>query len=166
MKKEEIESLLALYYEGRTDAQDEERLWQAFLKADDLPPDLEAERALFLSLHRAEGGEDRPVPEGLEARLEALINRKAAESRRRWLRWGAVAASLLLIVGIGWGVAEMRRPLVPQDTFTNPEDAHRALQAILMEMSREWNAGMEQLEASQRDIVAANREMKKEFEQQ
>ena len=164
MKREEIERLLALYYDGRTCEADEERLRQAL--AHSLPPGLEAERDLFLSLHRSDDDDALPpVPAGLEARLEAAIDRRASAARRLRLRWAAIAASLLLAAGLGLGLAEMRRPAVPQDTFTNPEDAHRALQAIFAEIAQTWGEGMEQLEASQRDIMAANREIRNELMQ-
>ena len=90
---------------------------------------------------------------------------KVTPDRRLW--WSSVAASLLLLVGLGFGIAEIRQDALattPQDTFTNPEDAHRALQAIFTEMSRNWNEGMEQLEASQQDIMAASRGIREEFE--
>lgn len=166
MKREEIERLLALYYDGRTCEADEERLRQALAQTGSLPPGLEAERDLFLSLHRPAADDGQPpVPAGLEARLEAAIDRRASASRRLRLRWAAIAASLLLAAGLGLGLAEMRRPAVPQDTFTNPEDAHRALQAIFTEIAQTWGEGMEQLEASQRDIMAANREIRNELMQ-
>lgn len=161
MKREEIERLLTLYYDGQASEQDEDSLRQAFLQADTLPPALEAERVLFLSLHRADATVQ--VPDGLEARLVALIDRQATACPRRRLRWAAFAASLLLLIGVGFGLMEMRQPAVPQDTFTNPEDAQRALQAIFTEMSQHWNEGMKQLEASQQDIIAANQEIRNEF---
>lgn len=162
MKREEIERLLSLYYEGRTDERQEEALLQAIRAADDLPPALRRECDVFLSLHRAE--RDVVVPDGLEARLEVVIDRCAwRPCRRLWLRWGSVAATLLLAVGLGFGIAGMRQEPTPQDTFTNPEDAHRALEAILTEMSQVWSEGMEQLEDSQQDIMAANQEIWGEF---
>lgn len=167
MKKEEIERLLTRYYDGLTTEQEEASLLRAFQSVEGLPEDLQAERALFLSLH-AEPGGVRIVPDDLETELEMLIDRKTAASRRRRLWWGSVAASVLLLIGLGFGIAEMRRPalaVTPQDTFTNPEDAHRALQAIFTEMSQTWNEGMEQLEASQRDIMATNQAVRNEFKQ-
>lgn len=165
MKREEIERLLSRYYDGLTTEQEEEKLTQAFRSEDNLPADLQAERALFLSLH-VESVADISVPDALETELAALIDHKASAFRRHWLWWGSVAASLLLLIGLGFGIAEMRqevRGATPQDTFTNPEDAHRALQAIFTEMSRTWNEGMEQLEASQADIKMANLEVRNEF---
>lgn len=167
MRKEEIERLLARYYDGQTTEQEEESLRQVFLSAGDWAGELQAERALFLSLHaKPEGDAGVSVPDGLEAELAALIDHKSSASRRRWLWWGSVVASLLLLIGLGWGIAETRQETwmaAPQDTFTNPEDAHRALQAIFAEMSREWNAGMEQLEASQADLKMASLEVRNEL---
>lgn len=165
MRKEEIDRLLERYYAGQTTEQEEDALLQTLRSADDLPADLQAERDLFLSLHK-NVVEDVPVPEGLETKLTARIDRKASAPRRRRLWWGSMAASILLLAGLGFGIAEMRQEAfvpTPQDTFTNPEDAHRALQAIFTEMSRNWNEGMKQLEASQRDIIAVNREIREEL---
>lgn len=165
MRKEEIDRLLERYYAGQTTEQEEDALLQTLRSADDLPADLQAERDLFLSLHK-NTVEDVPVPEDLETELTARIDRKASAPRRRRLWWGSMAASILLLAGLGFGIAEMRQEAfvpTPQDTFTNPEDAHRALQAIFTEMSRNWNEGMKQLEASQRDIIAVNREIREEL---
>lgn len=165
MRKEEIDRLLERYYAGQTTEQEEDALLQSLRSANDLPADLQAERDLFLSLHK-NMVEDVPVPEDLETELTARIDRKASAPRRRRLWWGSMAASILLLAGLGFGIAEMRQEAfvpTPQDTFTNPEDAHRALQAIFTEMSRNWNEGMKQLEASQRDIIAVNREIREEL---
>lgn len=165
MRKEEIDRLLERYYAGQTTEQEEDALLQTLRSADDLPADLQAERDLFLSLHK-NMMEDVPVPEDLETELTARIDRKASAPRRRRLWWGSMAASILLLAGLGFGIAEMRQEAfvpTPQDTFTNPEDAHRALQAIFTEMSQNWNEGMKQLEASQRDIIAVNREIREEL---
>lgn len=165
MRKEEIDRLLERYYAGQTTEQEEDALLQTLRSADDLPADLQAERDLFLSLHK-NMVEDVPVPKDLETKLTARIDRKASAPRRRRLWWGSMAASILLLAGLGFGIAEMRQEAfvpTPQDTFTNPEDAHRALQAIFTEMSQNWNEGMKQLEASQRDIIAVNREIREEL---
>ena len=165
MRKEEMDRLLERYYAGQTTEQEEDALLQTLRSANDLPADLQAERDLFLSLHK-NMVEDVPVPEDLETELTARIDRKASAPRRRRLWWGSMAASILLLAGLGFGIAEMRQEAfvpTPQDTFTNPEDAHRALQAIFTEMSRNWNEGMKQLEASQRDIIAVNREIREEL---
>lgn len=162
MKKEEVKEMLARYFDGQSSEEEEKALYRFFLAADDLPEELQAERSLFLSLH-GDFMTEVVVPDGLEATLERLIDRKAASSRRRWLRWGGIAASFLLLLGGSVLFVESRQE--PQDTFTNPEDAHRALQAIFMEMSQTWEEGMEQIEASQKDIMIANREIRNEFKQ-
>lgn len=162
MKREELERLLALYYEGQTDEGEEERLRQAFLEDANLPSDLQIERDLFLSLHR-ERKADILVPDNLVNRLEELIDRRVSSVHRRWLKWGSFAASLLLLIGLGIGFAEMQQSPVPQDTFTNPEDARRALHDILTDMSQTWHEGIRQIEASQQDIVAVNHELNKEL---
>lgn len=163
MKREEIEKLLTRFYEGITDEQEEERLVQAFRSTSPLPDDLEAERRLFLSLHHSSATEESPVPAGFEERLTALIDRKASAGRRRWLRWGSLAASVLLVIGLGLGLSKTREEYTPKDTFNSPEEAQQALQAIITEMSQNWNEGLAQLKASQEDIKDINRDIQNEI---
>ena len=110
MRKEEIDRLLERYYAGQTTEQEEDALLQTLRSANDLPADLQAERDLFLSLHK-NMVEDVPVPEDLETELTARIDRKASAPRRRRLWWGSMAASILLLAGLGFGIAEMRQRL-------------------------------------------------------
>lgn len=173
MKVDEMERLLAAYYEGITDEHEEERLKEAFRK-EKIPAYLEADRRVVLGL-RDEGEKDVPVPAGLEEKLSRMIDRKDAEephflqrnrTRRNW-RWAAgVAATFLLLFGIGWGVVRLEKkpvPPTPMDTFADPQEAYRALQATLVEMSDTWRAGMEQVEAVQADMNVVREEIKQEL---
>ena len=108
MKVDEMERLLAAYYEGTTDEHEENRLKEA-LRTQDVPEHLEADRRLLAALEE-ESPQEVPVPEGLEAKLSRLIDRKDEEmphflrpnrTRRNW-RWAAgVAATFLVLIGIG-----------------------------------------------------------------
>ena len=86
--------------------------------------------------------------------------------RRNW-RWVmGVAATFLLLFGIGWGVMEMKKkpiPPTPQDTFTDPQDAYRVLQATLVDVSRNWQAGLKQMQEAQVQMCIINKEVKQEL---
>lgn len=110
MKVDEMERLLAAYYEGTTDEHEENRLKEA-LRTEDVSEHLEADRRLLAALEE-ESPQEVSVPEGLEEKLSRLIDRKDEElphflrpnrTRRNW-RWAAgVAATFLVLMGIGWG---------------------------------------------------------------
>ena len=120
MKVDEMERLLAAYYEGTTDEHEENRLKEA-LRTEDVPEHLESDRRLLAALEE-ESPQEIPVPEGLEEKLSRLIDRKDEElphflrpnrTRRNW-RWAAgVAATFLVLMGIGWGVTTMEKKPVP-----------------------------------------------------
>ena len=115
------------------------------------------------------------MPEGLEEKLSRLIDRKDEElphflrpnrTRRNW-RWAAgVAATFLVLIGIGWGVATMEKksvPPTPLDTFSDPQDAYRVLQATFSEMSSNWRAGIEQMQEVQSQMDVVQKEVKQEL---
>lgn len=173
MEVKEIERMLAEFYEGNTNEQEEELLKEAF-KTEELPEHLRKERKLFLNLFPEEAVEN--VPAGLEDKLKRMIVEKAEEeqrffrrnkAKRNW-RWiGGIAATVLILVGIGYGITNMREgvcPPTPQDTFSDPEAAYKALQATLLEVSVNLNKGIEQIEETQKDVMKVNREIMKEIQ--
>lgn len=173
MKVEEIERLLAAFYEGNTNEQEEELLKEAF-RTEEVPQHLQKDRKIFLSFFCQEMVVD--VPAGLEDRLSRMIDEQAEEeqrffhrnkSKRNW-RWiGGIAATVLLLLGIGYGVTGIGRdmcPPTPQDTFSDPEAAYKVLQATLMEVSTNLNKGVEQVEETRLDLTKVNQEVKQEIQ--
>lgn len=173
MKVEEIERLLAAFYEGNTNEQEEELLKEAF-RTEEVPPHLQKDKNLFLSFFCQEVVVD--VPAGLEDKLSRMIDEKAEEeqrffhrnkSKRNW-RWiGGIAATILLLMGIGYGITgigEDMRPPTPQDTFSDPEAAYKVLQATLMEVSTNLNNGIKQVEETRFDLTKVNQEIKQEIQ--
>ena len=153
MKVDEMERLLAAYYEGTTDEHEENRLKEA-LRTQDVPEHLEADRRLLAALEE-ESPQEVPVPEGLEAKLSRLIDCK-----------DGVAATFLVLMGIGWGVTTMEKkpvPPTPLDTFSDPQDAYRVLQATFSEMSSNWRAGIEQMQEVQSQMDVVQKEVKQEL---
>lgn len=174
MKVEEIERLLAEFYEGNTNEQEEELLKEAF-RTEEVPEHLQKDKKLFLSFFPGEVVDN--VPAGLEDKLSRMIDEKTEEeqrffhrnkAKRNW-RWiGGIAATILVLVGVGYGITNMEedmRPPTPQDTFSDPEAAYKALQATLIEVSANLNKGIEQIEETRIDVTKVNQEVRKEIQQ-
>lgn len=171
---EEIERLLAEFYEGNTTESQEEAL-RDYFRTKEVPERLLKEKEIFLTLCQT-AEEDMKVPAGLEDKLILLIDGKAEEERHffrvnkakrnwRWIR--GVAATVLLLVGIGYGAGWMGNDAcapTPQDTFSDPEEAYRVLQATLMEVSVNLNQGITQVEEAQADMRRVAQEVKKEMQ--
>lgn len=112
-----IGELLREYYDGSASREDIARLRELFASAVSLPPDLEAERGIFLAI---EGMKPLPeseiaVPEGLEARLAAAIDDAAGQASAppakrdfrksllfRFAMSVSAAAAVILIATFGW----------------------------------------------------------------
>lgn len=173
MKVDEIERLLAEFYEGTTTESQEEAL-RDYFKTTAVPEHLQKDKEFFLSLYQ---GADREVevPAGLESKLSRLIDEKAEEeqrffrpnkSRRNWRWLGSIAATLLLILSLGYGVNHLGKdvcPPTPQDTFTDPEEAYRVLQATLLEISANLNNGFNEVKESQTDMRRISQEVRNEI---
>ncbi|WP_294591866.1 hypothetical protein [uncultured Bacteroides sp.] len=172
MEVEEIERLLAKFYEGNASELEEEVLKEAF-RTEEVPGHLQRDKRLFLSFFSQEADMEN-VPAGLEDKLNRMIDEKADEeqrffrrnkTKRNWYWVGGIAATLLLLIGIGYGTVyqkDMCQP-TPQDTFSNPEDAYKALQATLIEVSTNLNKGIEQVEATRLDVTKVNQEIENEI---
>ncbi|OJU55328.1 MAG: hypothetical protein BGN96_15925 [Bacteroidales bacterium 45-6] len=106
----EIKEMLDAFYKGETSREEEARL-QAYFSDDDLPVDMQREKAVFQALFEQEA-----VPaaaEGMETRLSSLIDqlerneskrvtaRKPNKKKKLWLEIGGIAASICLLVSIG-----------------------------------------------------------------
>lgn len=167
MRIEEIEKLLVEFYEGNTTESQEETL-RHYFETYEVPEHLQREKELFLSLRQNEYVE---VPTGLEDKLVRMIDEKEEETRhffhrnrtqRNW-RWvGGVAASLIILFGIGYGISNYRNNGIepPQDTFSNPQDAYTVLQATLIEVSADLNSGINQIRDSRKEIKKIHKEIK------
>lgn len=172
MKVDEMKRLLDAYYAGTTDEHEEELLKEA-LRTTPVPEHLLLDKRVLLALE-GEFAVIPSAPEGLEERLSRLIERKDEEephfirrnrAKRNW-RWVAgVAATFLLLFGIGWGIVGMEKevPPTPLDTFSDPQEAYRVLQATFCEMSNNWRAGIEQMQEVQSQMNVVQEEVKQEL---
>lgn len=172
MRVEEVERLLSLFYEGSTTEKQEEELKEYF-QTQDVPNHLQRDKNLFRSFQEDPFVEVSP---GLESRLSRMIDDREKEemrffrknrSKRNW-RWiSSAAASVVLLLGISYGVfcyQDAMQPHVPRDTFSNPEDAYKVLQATLLEVSTDLNKGIDQLSETRREIIKINIEIKDQIQ--
>lgn len=169
MKREEVEKILAAYYDGRTTGEEETAL-KHYFETHEVPEHMRLDKELFLSFRNPCRMDEARI-DALEARLARMIDEKAEEekrflvrnkSARSWKWIGGVAASLLLLIALSFGIMNLSNQQ-PKDTFTDPKDAHAALQSIFMEMSATMNEGISQLAESRKEVSKVNQEIKEEI---
>lgn len=158
MKVNEIEKLIARYYDGETDEVEEKELKQFFME-EDVPAHLLAEKELFMQLARLQ--KEKPdAPEGLEHKLSGMIDEWDTHERRTLkikkhtrtvrLQWiGSFAAGLLILFSVGMYLYKPYTPPTPQDTCATPEEAYAQAQKALIMLSAGLNKGIEKVETIQ-----------------
>lgn len=163
MNDKQIEQLLAAFYEGTaTDAQ-LQALDDFFGSSRSLPARWQAEGECYRAIAEAS---QIPLPAGLSARLEQAVDSRMR--KRRWLpgapvRWvTAVAAVMLLCLGVfvyrGGGIGARK----PADTFTDPLEAVRVAQETLVFVSEKLNNGLDQVAYAGRQIEKVNKVLYKQ----
>lgn len=162
MKKEEVEKLLARFYEGETSVKEEQEL-RHYFETEDIPKSLQADKELFSVLT---DNTEVKIPINMGSKLSQAIDQWAeAENRainikhNRKIYWqwtSGIAASILLLFGI-WTYVDKDdngKPVVA-DTYTNPEDAYKEAQKALALVSFNLNKGVKQLENAQQKTEKA-----------
>ncbi len=100
--------------------------------------------------------EQIPIPEGLEERLSTKIDQweqeeQKAQRRRLFpkaLRYIAAAASVALVIGVGYNLLNQERDriLAEQDTYQDPIKAQQEAERALTLLAVNLNKGMGHLE--------------------
>ena len=102
--------------------------------------------------------EQIPIPEGLEERLSAKIDKWEQEERKQKaqrcrllpsiVRYTAVAASVALVIGVGYHYLRQDEPvnLAEQDTYQDPVLAQQEAERALNLLAANLNKGMGHLE--------------------
>ena len=98
--------------------------------------------------------EQIPIPEGLEGRLSAKIDEWERKEKKRTillpkaLRYAAVAASIVLVFGVGFHLLNQgnNTNLAEQDTYQNPVQAKQEAVRALNLLATNLNKGMRHLE--------------------
>ena len=100
--------------------------------------------------------EQIPIPEGLEERLSAKIDKWEQEEKKaqrrylmpRVLRYAVVAASFALVIGVGFHLLSQDQytNLAEQDTYQDPVQAQQEAERALTLLAVNLNKGMGHLE--------------------
>jgi hypothetical protein len=106
----------------------------------------------------------------LEERLSKQIDQWAIQERfitkrtqRRTLQWiGSIAASLLILFGMGWYFNDAQ-PSYRQDTCVTPEEAYVHTEKALMMFAQALNKGVKQMEAIQESTDKVERNIQKQL---
>ena len=143
MTIEQIQSLLARFYEGQT-TPDEERQLAAYFRREDVPEELQDDKQLFLMLAQIS---DQEIPADIAEEITAFVNnlgqtetRPLPEDAKQ--RKGIIfrfktppkiayraAAAVALLIALGGGILTYQRQTDPfRDTCTTQEEAAQALQ--------------------------------------
>ncbi len=158
MKVNEIEKLLARYYDGETSEAEEKELKRFFTEEDDIPAHLLAEKEIFMQLAARPAPE---VPEDLERRLNAKIDEWDTREKRTLkvkkhtrtirMQWiGSIAASLLILFSVGGYLYKpYSNTTARPDTCATPEEAYAQAQKALIILSTSLNKGIEKVESVQ-----------------
>lgn len=168
MKTEDVEKLLAKFYEGETTIREEQALHRYF-ETEEVPGHLLADKEVFSAL--ADHTEIK-VPLDLESKLNKSIDQwekaekkavRIKHNRRVYWQWvGSIAAGILLVFGV-WTYIDRNESHTPviADTYTNPEDAYREAQKVLALVSLNLNKGIKQLEEAQQKTEKVDKIVKK-----
>ena len=163
MLPNDIEKLLARFYAGETTAEEEQTLKEYFARTD-VPPALHADRDMFRQLTE----EDLPeVPEGMEERLSAFIDRlEENETERhfhrpviRWRRQLGMAAMICLLVSTGVYFLRPAQPPTPKDTCATPEEAQRETEKALSILAYGLRRGMEGVQTASQTTEKAHEQV-------
>ena len=158
-----IEEVLERYYNAQTSEVEEQRLKDFFFN-EDVPPHLMQEKEIFLQLRAVQ------IPDGLEEKLSKQIGKWAIQEQfgkktpqRRSLQWiGSIAASLLVLLGIGWYFNDAQ-PDYRQDTCATPEEAYIHTEKALMMFAQALNKGVKQMEVIQESTDKVERNIQKQL---
>lgn len=168
MKTDEVERLLAKFYEGETSISEEQELHRYFV-TEQVPEHLLADKEVFSALA---DHTEIDVPLDLESKLNKSIDQweetekkavKIRHNRKIYWQWmSGIAAGLLLVFGI-WTYVDRHESSTTAiaDTYTNPEDAYREAQKALALVSLNLNKGMKQVEEAQQKTEKIDKIVKK-----
>lgn len=151
MNIEQIKSLLARFYEGRT-TPEEERLLADFFRREDVPEELQEDKQLFLILTQIS---DQEMPADIAEEITAFVNNLgqtkiqpliSEDKQRKGVifrlktppkMWYRVAATVAILLAIGGGVFVHQQRTLATDPFrdtcnTQEEAAVELLKANAM----------------------------------
>jgi len=174
MKEEEVKKLLESFYNGYTTIEEEEILMH-FFATEDVPEELLPDKEFFIQLIHKE--KDENIPVGFENKLDNLIDEwsekdvikynigKKKSNRTSWIWFGGIAASLLLLFSI-WTFTDDEQSYRSSrvDTYSNPEDAYKETEKVLLLIAENLNKSLEQVETVQNEMENVDNILIKQFD--
>ena len=134
MELDKIEKILEKYFEGETTIAEENEL-RTYFSSSNVAPPLEQYKPIFGYFAIAK-----------EQRFEQNIPLKS--KKRSFVAWLSVAASIVVLIGIGTFTYFNYQATQNQDlgTYDSPEQAFRETQRVLAQLSDHVNAGVESVQ--------------------
>ncbi len=157
MKTENIHSLLTKFYNGEISPK-EESAFMDFFRQENLSVEWEKDRELVLALSTFEP----EIPADLERKMEIFIDsieksesitQKNNPKIRIW-KYAGIAASVLLIIGIGFRDQSQKTndAYLLTDTYKTSEQAQEATMQALQLFSQHFSKGVEPLQKAEKRI--------------
>jgi hypothetical protein len=144
-----IEALLEKYYRGETSTA-EEGMLREFFTSGDVPEHLVADAELFGFFRKQQ---EAGLPDGLQNRLEAMIEDKTERSISAFTRWryfwiSGAAAVILILLALFLDTRISKNPSlqVTGDTFEDPYLAYAEAKRVLYFVSDKMNTGRKPLQ--------------------
>lgn len=145
-----LNQLAEKYWQGACTDQEEQQLKEALTHVP-VPEGLEA-LADYLSLAKAEQSV-RLLDEQFDAEMLERIQQKHAPIRRLMIpQWFTIAASILLLIGLGMGLMKLQQPMPEKevasiesefvDTYEDPAIAYEEVKKAMMMISSNMNEGL------------------------
>ncbi|WP_163407605.1 hypothetical protein [Flavobacterium ajazii] len=148
MELNKIENILEKYFQGETTIAEENELKEYF-SSPDVAQHLEQYKPIFAYFSKVKEQTTTYEPESF-ARTGVAI---PLQSRKRKVAWLSIAASVVLLLGIGtyFFVSEQNNAAVVASqtelgTYDNPEEALKATQKALNLLSNNVNVGIESVQ--------------------
>ena len=157
MELYKVEALLEKYFEGETSIAEENEL-QEYFSTQQVAPHLEKYAALFN--HFAIAKEQQ-----FEQEIPVLqIQKDESRNQKRNLSWISIAASVVVLMGIGTYVFYNSEPVNNSKdlgTYDDPEVAFKETQKALSLLSKNVNVGIESVKYVEEYQIAKNKVFRK-----
>jgi ATP adenylyltransferase/5',5'''-P-1,P-4-tetraphosphate phosphorylase II len=157
MELYKVEALLEKYFDGETSIAEEREL-QGYFSTHHVAPHLEKYTALFN--HFAVAKEQQ-----FEQEIPVLqIQKDESRNQKRNLAWISIAASVVVLMGIGTYVFYNSEPVNNSKdlgTYDDPEVAFKETQKALSLLSKNVNVGIESVKYVEEYQIAKNKVFRK-----
>jgi hypothetical protein len=136
-----IKEYLEKYYSGETSI-DEENALKIFFKNNEVPSDLQEDKDYFCSLsedYEPLNNHELKSMLNLAIKTGRPFNVKKSYRLQRIIGTISIAATILLIMGIGWFITSKTKESLMVDTYSDPYEAYYETQRLLLKISSNMN---------------------------